>query len=273
VEALEQVELWPCAAAAVAVVAPTGIVARCGEEGRAFEWASVTKLATALCALVAVEEGLLGLEDPVELPGARVRHLLAHASGLPFDGTGPLVAPGTRRIYSNSGFELLAAHVADVAGMPFADYFEAVWGFPLAGSPAHGVVAPLDALVELAHELLAPRRISSELLEEAARVQFPGLGGVLPGFGRQEPNDWGLGFELRDAKAPHWTGTRNSAATFGHFGRAGGFLWVDPLRGLALACLTDAPFADWAKHAWPALADGVLSELPPATGTSWPFAH
>jgi CubicO group peptidase (beta-lactamase class C family) len=72
------------------------------------------------------------------------------------------------------------------------------------------------------------------------------------------PNDWGLGFELRDRKSPHWTGTRNSPATFGHFGAAGTFLWVDPDAGLACAVLTDEPFGPWAVEAWPALGDAVL---------------
>ncbi len=80
----------------------------------------------------------------------------------------------------------------------------------------------------MATELLAPARISRALLLEAASVQFAGLDGVLPGFGRYEPNDWGLGFELRDAKEPHWTGRGNSSSCFGHFGASGGFLWVDP---------------------------------------------
>ncbi len=85
--------------------------------------------------------------------------------------------------------------------------------------------------------------------------------GVLPGFGRQEPNDWGLGLELRDHKSPHWTGSRNSERTFGHFGRSGTFLWVDPEPGIALACLTDLAFGEWAKAAWPELSDAVLAEL------------
>ena len=63
--------------------------------------------------------------------------------------------------------------------------------------------------------------------------------GVLPGFGRMEPNDWGLGLELRDGKHPHWTGAHNSPGTFGHFGRSGTFLWVDPERRLALGVLTE----------------------------------
>ena len=75
-----------------------------------------------------------------------------------------------------------------------------------------------------------------------------------------EPNDWGLGLELRDGKHPHWTGAHNSPGTFGHFGRSGTFLWVDPERRLALGVLTDEPFGEWATAAWPALSDAVLAE-------------
>ena len=77
-----------------------------------------------------------------------------------------------------------------------------------------------------------------------------------------DPNDWGLGFELRDAKAPHWTGTRNSARTFGHFGGSGSFLWVDPDAGIVLACLCDLDFGPWALEAWPRLSDDVLAQNP-----------
>jgi CubicO group peptidase (beta-lactamase class C family) len=96
----------------------------------------------------------------------------------------------------------------------------------------------------------------------ATSTVFPGLGGVLPGFGRQEPCDFGLGFEIRDHKAPHWTGSLNSPATFGHFGQAGTFLWVDPVASLALVVLTDRPFAAWAAAAWPPLSDEVVSSYP-----------
>ena len=108
---------------------------------------------------------------------------------------------------------------------------------------------------------LHPRRIAAETLAEAVTVQFPGLNGVLPGVGRFDPNDWGLGPELRDGKHPHWTGTRNSAATFGHFGGGGGFLWVDPEAGIALCALTDLEFGDWALEAWPRLSDAVLETV------------
>jgi CubicO group peptidase (beta-lactamase class C family) len=82
---------------------------------------------------------------------------------------------------------------------------------------------------------------------------------VLPGFGRQEPNPWGLGPEVRGAKSPHWTGSANSVRTFGHFGRAGTFCWLDPDAGITLVVLTDREFGDWAKSAWPELSDAVLA--------------
>jgi CubicO group peptidase (beta-lactamase class C family) len=236
-----------------------------GARGRSLEWASVTKVATALVTLVALEEGLLDLDDPAGSQGSTVRHLLAHASGLPPERGAPIAQPATRRIYSNYGFELLAERVEAVAEMPFARYFSEVLvpggvAAELDGSAAWGARGRIEDLAELAGVLLRGGLVAPETLDEATTVQFPGLVGVLPGFGRMDPNDWGLGFELRDDKSPHWTGTRNSARTFGHFGRSGTFLWVDPEAQVALACLTDREFGDWAKAAWPCLSDAVLRE-------------
>ncbi len=261
-QALGQVDAWPCQHVAVAVAGRMDDVH--GDTGRVFPFASVTKLATAVAVLVACEEGLVDLDEAAGPAGSTLRHLLAHASGLPFEAGPPLAPPGRRRIYSNLGFEVAAALVAERAEMPFTDYFGAVWeavGIRLEGSAGSGASGAIAALVTLARELLSPERIAPETLAEAVTVQFPGLVGVLPGFGRQEPNDWGLGFELRDAKTPHWTGSRNSPRTFGHFGRSGTFLWVDPDARIALACLTDRPFGAWAAEAWPRLADDVLVEL------------
>ena len=84
---------------------------------------------------------------------------------------------------------------------------------------------------------------------------------MLPGFGRMEPNDWGLAFELRDDKSPHWTGAATRRGTFGHFGAAGTFLWVDPELGVACAVLTDKEFGLWAVDAWPTFSDSVLHSL------------
>jgi CubicO group peptidase (beta-lactamase class C family) len=267
VGALRQVESWG-ATVAVGVVGPDGVLARRGPVARRFPLASVTKLLTASAVLVAAEEGILELDEPAGPEGATVRHLLAHASGLPLDGDAPIAPPGERRIYSNAGYEVLGRLVEERADMSFADYVSAAVLEPAAmsatrleGSPAWGAVGPLEDLTAFALELLAPSFLAVETLAEATTPAFPGLVGVLPGYGRQEPNDWGLGFELRDAKSPHWTGTRNSPRTFGHFGRAGTFLWVDPEAELACACLTDREFGDWAVEAWPRLSDAVLAEL------------
>ncbi len=213
--------------------------------------------------LVAAEEGLVDLDEPAGPPGSTFRHLLAHASGLPVEAGAPISRPGARRIYSNYGFEVAAELVAERAEMPFADYFASVWAGTTAvleGPAGSGATGALDDLLALARGLREPRRLAPETLAEATTVQFAGLAGVLPGFGRQEPNDWGLGVEIRDAKSPHWTGARNSPRTFGHFGQTGTFLWVDPDADLALACLTDRDFGDWAVDAWPRLADDVLAE-------------
>jgi CubicO group peptidase (beta-lactamase class C family) len=257
-EALRQVEAWSCDHVAVGVAGR--VEATWGDAQREFPWASVTKIASAVVVLVAAEEGVVDLDEDAGPPGSTVRHLLAHASGLPPEPGAPIARPGTRRIYSNYGFDVLADVVGERAEMAFASYYEAVWGRPLAGRAASGARGTLADLLAVARELIAPERIARETLDEATAVQFPGLDGVLPGFGRMSPNDWGLGLELRDGKSPHWTGTHNSPRTYGHFGRSGTFLWVDPSAGLALACLTGLDFGEWAKEAWPRLADAVLAE-------------
>ena len=108
--------------------------------------ASVTKPLVAYAVLVAVEEGALELDDPAGPPGATVRHLLAHTAGYGFDsGAEVLAPPGTRRIYSNRGYEVLGAHLESQTGIPLGVYLaEAVLeplgmtGTTLDGSPAFG---------------------------------------------------------------------------------------------------------------------------------------
>lgn len=267
-DVLAQVDEWPPETVAVGVLRDGEMVGVHGPRDRVFRWASVTKLVTAVAVLVAAEEGVVDLDEPAGPPGSTVRHLLAHASGLSFDSGPPIAKPGQRRIYSNAGFEALAEHVGGAAEMPFAQYLaEAVLqplglAAELRGSPAHALHGTLDDLLRFGAELQRPGLIAPETLAEATSVQFPGLVGVLPDIGRMEPNDWGLGFELRDEKSPHWTGTLNSSRTFGHFGGSGSFLWVDPKAGIALAELSDLDFGPWALEVWPKLSDDVLAQDP-----------
>ena len=265
-EALAQIDDWAAAHAAAAVLRAGELVASRGDDEHVFYWASVTKPVTALAVLVAAEEGTLDLDEPAGPEGSTVRHLLAHASGLPPHGDAPIAKPGARRIYSNAAYELLGGLVAEAAQMPFADYLTEGVLRPLGtsaelrGSPAADLHGTLRDLIALAREFQSPKLVAAETLAEATTVQFPGLVGVLPDFGRKDPLDWGLGFELKDAKAPHWTGKGNSARTYGHFGGSGTFVWVDPDAGVGLACLTDREFDAWAKEAWPRLSDAVLAE-------------
>src|SRR4051812_37574341 len=162
VQALRLIDEWDVPFAAAGVTRADGEVDVYGDRSKHVPWASVTKLLTGLAALVAVEEGTVDLDEPAGPPGSTLRHLLAHASGLPTDEGPPLMAPERRRIYSNYGIEVAAELVAERAGMPFADYLRSAVVEPLGltgslhGSPAWGYRGPLDDLLALGRELLAP---------------------------------------------------------------------------------------------------------------------
>jgi CubicO group peptidase (beta-lactamase class C family) len=261
---------WPVAAAAAAVVGSAGVIAEYGDTTQQFRLASVTKPLVARAAQVAIEEGVVELDTPAGPPGSTVRHLLAHASGLSMHSAEVIAEPGKRRVYLNYGFQVLAETIEAGAGIEFGRYLAEAVFEPLgmaasrldggAVAAGFGAVSTVADLAVFAQDLLEPRTVSAELHDCAITVQFPGLSGVLPGFGVQRPNDWGLGFEIRDAKSPHWTGLTNSPRTFGHFGQTGTFLWADPERALSLIVLTDRDFDEWAKPLWPALSDEVLRE-------------
>jgi CubicO group peptidase (beta-lactamase class C family) len=266
VRALRQIDGWPVSFAAAGVVGADGVVAVHGDSSRVVRLASVSKPVAALAILVAAEEGIVDLDEPAGPPGSTVRHLLAHASGLPFEGATPIVPPGRRRIYSNEGFRVLGDHLASSAQMPFARYVRAAICEPLAlgldpdGDPGSGMHAALTDLLVFARELLSPTLVAGETLAEMTSVQFPGLAGVLPDFGRFDPLDWGLGVQLATPE-PSWMGTGASPRRFGHFGGSGTFLWVEPEAEIACAALTDREFGKWAKDAWPALSDAVVVEV------------
>jgi CubicO group peptidase (beta-lactamase class C family) len=265
VQALFQIDGWDAPFAAAGVTGPGELVASHGDSRHVVRLASVSKPVTALAVLIAAEEGTLDLDEPAGPPGSTVRHLLAHASGLPFHGEAPIAPPGRRRIYSNEGFGVLGEHLARRAVMSFEDYVRAAVCDPLglgldpSGHPGAGMRACLDDVLALGRELLRPTLVAPETLTEMTSVQFPGLDGVLPDFGRFSPMDWGLGVEIKGSKSPHWSGTLTSPRTFGHFGGSGTFLWVDPERDLACASLTTREFGAWAREAWPRLSDDVIS--------------
>lgn len=271
----EMVTQWPVSNAAAGWKDRAGTTWTHGDPNRPFLLASVTKPLFALAILVAIEEGTLALDRPLGPDGSTVAHLLSHSSGLApeADSTspagiveGPIFAPvGSRRIYSNYGFELLGQVLATASGMPADQYFHEAVVMPLdladtrlEGSPAHGAISTLADLLVVVGELMAPTLISTGTLELATTPHLPDLPGVLPGFGRQRPNPWGLGFEIKGTKSPHWTAEGNSGRTFGHFGRAGTFLWVDPDAKVGAVGLSDREYGPWAAQAWPEFSQAVL---------------
>ncbi|MFT4471142.1 serine hydrolase domain-containing protein [Arthrobacter sulfonylureivorans] len=268
-ESVKLIESWPVDHAATAVVGADGsVVAAHGDQQRRFPLASVTKLLSAYAVLLAVEEGALELDQDAGPEGATVRHLLAHCAGYDFGDRTVRFAPGARRLYSNAGFEVLGETLESAAGMSFAEYLREGVLAPLGmsdtsldGSPAAGATSTAADLSRFAAELQNPSLLAPSTLQEATKLAYPGLSGVLPGFGRQQDNDWGLGFEIRDHKDPHWTGATSSPNTFGHFGQSGTFLWVDPDAGAACVALTDRAFGPWAAEVWPKYTDAVLAEL------------
>jgi CubicO group peptidase (beta-lactamase class C family) len=200
-----------------------------------------------------------------------MRHLLAHAAGFGFDGDEPVAAIERRRMYSNTGIERAADEVAAASGIDFPTYLaEAVFdplgmsSTELRGSPAHAMWSTLDDMVRFVDEMRSPRLLATETWNDLRSPQFPALAGIVPDVGRFDPCPWGLGVEIKGAKAPHWMGRANSPEAFGHFGGAGTMMWVDPLVRTGVVALTDRSFDHWRDEAlqrWPELSDAVLADV------------
>jgi CubicO group peptidase (beta-lactamase class C family) len=141
----------------------------------------------------------------------------------------------------------------------------------LRGSAARGVRSNVADTCRFAAEVMRPTLLHASTAEEALRPHWPDLAGIVPGVGRYARCPWGLGFEVRGAKEPHWTGTTNSARTVGHFGGAGTMYWFDPDADVALVALAARDFDEWAETAlevWPALSDAVLAEYAAPQGVT-----
>lgn len=237
-----------------------GIRASEGHIDDVFPLASVTKIVATYAMLIAVDRHMVSLDSETGPQGSTLRHLLAHSSGLPFEAGAVLSAPGTRRVYSNLGIEKAGEYVSESCATSIQDWIEETVLIPLGmsntvieGSPAHSGVGSLRDLLTFGRELLSPTLVTSETFTQATSVQFPGLSGILPGFGRQKSNDWGLGFELRGHKSPHWLSEDFPAETFGHFGQSGSFVWVDRSIGRCGAFLGSLPFGQQHRDQWPEL--------------------
>ncbi|WP_300267396.1 serine hydrolase [Microbacterium sp.] len=252
--------------ALVGVTDPEHTIAVQGDVHTALALASVSKPLSAWGVLVAVERALIDLDEPAGPDGSTVLNLLDHTSGLPFEGEQPQAAPGARRIYSNTGFDALGAHVAQAAGMTFSDWMLREVAQPLGmteinvtGRPSAGYTASIADLLIFGREVLRPTLIPAALRDLALAVSQPGLRGVVPGYGSFDDNQWGLGFERKGTKSPHWLSDAFPPDTAGHFGGQGSFFFVDRSRDIAAAFLSGVAFGDEHKRIWPPLTDEIVA--------------
>ncbi len=267
---LKLIDEWPVQTVSAAIVHNDLSVTTRGDCTRLFRLASIAKVLSTWAILVAVEEGSVSLDQPVGQPGCTMRHLLSHAGGYAFDGAVPIVKPGRRRIYSNTGIELAAAAVAEATEVTFAGYLDEAILQPLGmvdtelrGSPAHGIWSTIDDVVRLIVEIRQPTLLSAETVRQATTAQFAELAGVVPGVGNFRPCPWGLGVEILGTKSPHWMGSTNSPSAFGHFGGAGTMMWIDPVPNIGVVALTDRPFDEWhddALRLWPQFSDAIIAQ-------------
>jgi CubicO group peptidase (beta-lactamase class C family) len=158
----------------------------------AFLWFSMTKIVTATAAMRLVDEGRLALDAAVDdlVPGilptpdrdaVRVRHLLQHSAGIPNPppirwvrparepAPDPLeflqrrfahvrklrFAPGTRAAYTNLGYLLLGAVIAEACGRPFTEYVHDAVLAPLAMHATSFDMPRSPAVLATGHQRLA----------------------------------------------------------------------------------------------------------------------
>lgn len=249
-----------------AAFSPAEVSVLVGDLDRYYSYMSVTKPIGAWAVLVAVAEGHISLETPAGPPGSTVRHLLAHASGLPPTKGDPIAKPGRRRIYSNFGFDVLAKEVESRVRTSIQDWvYQKVLAplqmdsVELAGSIAYSARGTADCLMRFGLEVLNPTLIPQELAEQAFTSQFPGIPGTTPGYGHSDDTPWGLGFSVRNPANPHWTGSAFSDHVVGHFGMSGSFIYADLEARKAGIFLGEKDFCRDHIAIWPELTDQMLT--------------
>ncbi len=237
------------------------VIASAGETDQVRSWASVTKFAVAWAMAVCVDRAEVDLASPAGPVGSTVAHLLSHASGLGLEVGDPVMPVGSRRIYSNIGIDRAVAVVTG-HGDPAAWLQRHVFG-PLHmttsfldGRPAAGGWGSLRDLVTLAAGWLRADGVSTTTRDLFVAPFLADLAGVVPGFGRFDPCEWGLGPEVHGHKN-HWMGSRLSARSYGHFGQSGAYVVVEPESGIVVAAAAGAPFGAWAVHLWPMWMDAL----------------
>ena len=224
---------WPGAPAVVLLSLKDGLVRRVAEAGDLDEvrpWASISKMAVGLAFGVETDWEMQRFDQRVGPPGSTLANLLSHSSGLGLEEGDPVVAVGTKRIYSNYGVDLA---VESILGENTAESWLQQRVFrpfgmtntALVDRPSSGVVGSTDDLAKMAVAWLRPDAIAKETRNYLITTYAPQLNGFVPGFGKFSPCPWGLGPEVRGDKQ-HWMGDWPTTS-FGHFGKSGALLLLN----------------------------------------------
>ena len=134
------------------------------------------------------------------------------------------------------------------------------------GPPQSGAFASARAYARFLSCLLAGGAagggalLAPETVDEMLAPQFGPLPGGVGGVGEWPDLCWGLGFDVRGQREPHWAGPALSERAASHFGASGTLAWLDPERGLGLVALASrGTYNGWWREPWAALGVAVTA--------------
>jgi len=235
--------------------------------------ASGGKMFTGLLAMMAVDQGLMALDDPVGkfLPPLRevktnkpltLRRLLNHTSGVPSLGSqwayegdteeriavlGPHLKVGWAYVYTDTGMEVAGKALEAVSGQTFPDLIKASLLDPLGcpntfspGGSGGGNSVPLDMAKILQMALNKGAYGQWRFFSEKAYEQMLPIPLPLE-LWREEPLAEGVGNHscFHDGL---------SAKAFGHGAASGAILRVDPINDLVIVMTRSSQGKDYEKH-------------------------
>lgn len=236
-----------------------------------YRFASVTKLIATHVIADAVASKFIGFDDQIISERFKeyvsLADLMSHCSGIKTENE--TIPPRTKRIYSNLAFDLAEKHLItslgkgfenESIGTLFRDGLNVDLGtsIEINGSCASSATGTFDDLIIFLNEIRSPQYIEKEIHNEIASTHNPLLPGILPGWGYSKDNTWGIGYEVKGEKSPHWMGSIASPTSYGHFGMSGSFIFHDPVNNISIAGLSNVDFGPWAKDVWPLLCDSLF---------------
>jgi CubicO group peptidase (beta-lactamase class C family) len=139
------------------------------------------------------------------------------------------------------------------------------------GAPAGGLFTTVRGIVPFLRAFLQQGMANGrpwlrrETVAMMMRPQVSGIPGRVGALYQWSAVEWGIGWDVKGAKRPHWSGSLTSDQTISHEGFAGTLVWVDPTRELLAVLFTNHTFADhWNLR--PSRLGLISDEIVRATG-------